>query len=373
MQKTVTFMKKQPVLVISGVLALISCFFVLPDKEYLGYFDLNTLSMLFCLMAAVAGFKRVGVFEKISDRLLNGRASILKISAILVLICFFSSMLITNDVALLTFVPLTLILFDKEESKGALIYVVVLETVAANLGSMLTPVGNPQNIYLYEYYSMTAGVFFKAILPVGVLSLVLIILLLFAVPNKRLCLSASVGAGKRNGKKALLLTFVSCIILIICLLTVFGVSNHLLMFVVTAAAVLAVSPALLKDIDYLLLLTFVFFFLFSGNISRIDGVSAFLQNVIQGNELLLGFALSQCISNVPCAVMLSGFTDNGTALLQGVNIGGLGTPIASLASLISMKIYMGAKTAQTGRYMRLFFAINLALALVLLLFTVIIS
>lgn len=369
MNRIFSFLKSQAVLCISGIACIISCFFVTPSKDYIGYIDFNTLILLFCLMLAVGALKASGAFVMISNRLLSGNASVFKISTALVGVCFFTSMIITNDVALLTFVPLTLILLDKTGYEKTLAMVVILETVAANLGSMLTPIGNPQNIYLYEYYDMSALFFFKAILPIGVLSLVLIYLALALIPKKDDILPTDEMDSDSELIKPKLI--VAIIMIAACLLSVFGILPHKVCIVICYFLALFFVSSSIKSVDWALLVTFVFFFIFAGNIAKIEAVSEFLENAIKSRELFVSFLASQFISNVPAACLLSGFTDNGAALLQGVNIGGLGTPVASLASLISFKIYSKAKTASPKSYLCKFLGVNFGLAIVLLVFTVI--
>ncbi len=369
MNKILSFFKSQAVLCISGIACIISCFFVTPDKQYIGYIDFNTLILLFCLMLSVGGLKASGAFTAISNRLLSGNVSIFKISMALVTVCFFTSMIITNDVALLTFVPLTLILLDVKGYEKSLAMVVILETVAANLGSMLTPIGNPQNIYLYEYYDMSIVSFFKAILPLGFLSFIIVFMALALIPKKDDILPTDHMDSEFELQKTKLI--VSVIMIAVCLLSVFNILPHKWCIVICYFLALFFMPTSIKSVDWALLVTFVFFFIFSGNIARIDAVSTFLQNAIEKRELFVAFLASQVISNVPAACLLSGFTENGVSLLQGVNIGGLGTPIASLASLISLKIYSKAKGADSKSYLLKFLGVNFSIAIVLVVFTVI--
>ena len=271
-------------------------------------------------------------------------------------------MLVTNDVALLTFVPLTLLAFEDIHDEKSRILTVVLETAAANLGSMLTPVGNPQNLYLYDTYHMTAGTFLKTMLPAGILSLILLMILTILLPQTQ-CQSTQT---KKNDvpKK---LTVVYGILFLFCLLTVFRIVPDWICLIVAVLTALIFDKKLLWKVDYALLATFVCFFVFVGNIARIEEVQQFFSQILMGRELLISALLSQVISNVPAAVMLSGFTQNGTALLLGVNIGGLGTLIASLASLISYQFYRKADGAKSAAYLLVFSAVNFGILIILLL------
>ena len=353
--------KSQPVLVIAFFAALVTVCIIPPDKEYIGYINRTVLIQLFGLMAAVAGVRSAGVFDAVTEALLKRAGNVRRLGCILMMICFFSSMLVTNDVVLLTFVPMTLLLFTRIPDEKSRILTVVLETAAANLGSMLTPVGNPQNLFLYDRYQLTAGEFLRVLLPFGALSLVLLSALCLLLPR------TPCSAG--NAEKRQIPRFKTAVYFAlfgVCLLGVFRLIPDWSVLIAAAAAALLTGPSLLKKVDYALLATFVCFFVFVGNVARIGAVSDLLRELLGGRELILSVLLSQGISNVPAAVMLSGFTENGKALLLGVNLGGLGTMIASLASLISFQFYRKSGGAQTARYCRVFTAVNFGLLAVLL-------
>lgn len=360
-RKLLAFIKAQPVLIAAFLLAVTTMFFVPPDAQYIGYCNFAVLAELFALMIAVAGLRSVGLFEKLTAFLLGKAGSVRRLSQIFVLLCFFSSMLVTNDVALITFVPLTLLAFSGINDEKSRIFTIVLETVAANLGSMMTPVGNPQNLYIYDEFGLNAMQFVTTMLPAGIISLVLILALSFLVP-KNVC-----AADKKEPKKLCAgLTAVYAALFALCLLTVFKVLPYPVCVAAAIIAALFTDRKLLLKADYALLLTFVCFFVFVGNISRIGEVSTFFSGVLEGREVVVSALLSQVISNVPAAVMLSGFTGNGTALLVGVNLGGLGTPIASMASLISLQFYRSSENAQSGKYIAVFSAVNFGMLAVLL-------
>ena len=355
------FIKAQPVLCISFAAALVSAFFVPPDTAYVGYINYSVLFELFGLMTAVAGLKKAGIFEKLTGFLLSRAGTVRRLAQIFSLLCFFSSMLVTNDVALITFVPLTLLVFSSVDDEKSRIMTVVLETAAANLGSMMTPVGNPQNLYIYDTYGLDAPGFFSALFPYGLISLITITLLTLTIPKNR-CRSQSTGESKINTADALIFSglFVLCLLCVFKLLPAWSCA--------AAAVVIALftDRGLLLKADWALLSTFVCFFVLVGNISRIEAVSGFFSGILSGNEITVSALLSQVISNVPAAVMLSGFTENGTALLKGVNIGGLGTPIASMASLISLQFYRSSDKAETGRFLAVFSAVNFGMLILLL-------
>lgn len=355
-----SFVRREPVLLIAAVAALISCFFVPPDADYIAYLDLRTLALLFCLMIVVAGLRQAGLFSRLAHRLCERVRSVRMIGLVLVLLCFFSSMLITNDVALLTFVPFAVVVLGVADHKKELIHIVVLQTVAANLGSMLTPVGNPQNLYLYSYYNLSFGAFLKWTLPVWLLSLVLITLACFLLSPAPLTLQ--LGEEPDFDGKSLRLYL---LLFLVCLLVVLRVLTWPVMLGVVVLLLLIFDRKILLQADFMLLLTFVAFFVFSGNLARIEAVDALLRKLLEGRVYLTSLLTSQVISNVPAALLLSGFTEDARSLLLGVDIGGLGTPIASLASLISMKLYAHSDHAHSGKYLAEFTWVNLALLVLL--------
>ena len=351
-----TFLKREPVLLIAALAALLSCFFVPPDRAYLGYLDWRTLALLYCLMTVVAGLRRAGFFALLSHILCEKVGSVRLLGLTLVLLCFFSSLLITNDVALLTFVPFAVVVLGMADRKKDLILVVVLQTVAANLGSMLTPVGNPQNLYLYSHYDLSFLDFLRITGPVWLLSLLLCALGCLLLPGEKL--QVFLGEKPLLNRRRLLLY---ALLFLLCLLVVLRVLSWPVMLLTVTAALLIFDRKNLTQADFLLLLTFVAFFVFSGNLARVGAVDRLLRRLLQGREFALSLLASQVISNVPAALLLSGFTERARALILGVNIGGLGTPIASLASLISMKLYSHSDHAHTGRYLLVFSAVNVLL------------
>ena len=363
MSRVKDFLKREAVLCIAFLAAVISCFFVPPDGAYLKYIDLRTMALLYCLMVVVAGLRKAGSFTALAHFLCHRAGNLRLMSAVLVALCFFSSMLITNDVALLTFVPFAVVVLGMTKREKELVWVVVLQAVAANLGSMLTPVGNPQHLYLYSRYGMSGGDFFSATAPVWCLSLLLVLgccLLMKKEPVR-------VFLGEKPILLRNLLLFYSALFLL-CLLVVFRLIHWPVMLVLVLLLVGIFDRRTLLKADFLLLLTFVCFFIFAGNLARIDAVDRLLRHMLTGRELFVGVLCSQVISNVPAALLLSGFTENARALLLGVNIGGLGTPVASLASLIALKLYSHAEGAKTGAFLWRFSLVNFLLLAVLLSF-----
>lgn len=363
MKRVKAFLKSEAVLAAAAAAAVLSMIAVPPSGQYLGYLNYRVLTLLFCLMAVVGGMQKIGVFAYLGQKMIKGAHNTRFLCMSLVLLCFFSSMLITNDVTLLTFVPFTMLVLTLTGQTKNEIYVIVLQTVAANLGSMLTPVGNPQNLYLYTAYHFTPSSFFGLTLPVAGASLVLLALLSFGVRAEhiRVEFAGDVKIGSRRQMIVYLVLFA------LCLFCVFQILPYPALLILIIAAIFFTDKSLFRRVDYGLLATFVCFFIFVGNIERMDAVRTVLAGWIAGREMLAAVLLSQFISNVPAAVLLSGLTDKAGTLLLGVNIGGLGTLVASLASLISYKLYAKSEGARTGRYLAVFSAVNFGMLLVLLL------
>ncbi len=357
------WLRQEPVLCAAGILALASLFLVPPDRGYLGYVDLRVLGLLFSLMLVTAGLGQQGVFTALAQGLLARTRSYRQLCTALVFLCFFGSMVITNDVSLVTFVPFTVTLLTMAGLEEKLLTVVVLQTVAANLGSMFTPIGNPQNLYLYSASGMSMGSFLLLMLPLTAVSGVLLLGCCLGQKNAPLENLASGGARKKGDRRLLLFYWV---LFGLSLLTVFRVLYWGVPLAFGLVGALVLDRSALKKVDYTLLLTFVAFFVFIGNMGRVEAISGLLSQVLKGRELVTGFLCSQVISNVPAAMLLSGFTDNWEPLLEGVNIGGLGTLIASMASLISWKLFTQARPGEKGRYLGRFTVVNVAFAVVLL-------
>ncbi len=353
-QKMITFMQTEFVLCIAAVCAAISMFFVPPSSAYFSYIDLRTLCLLFCLMSLVAGFRKCNLFRLLAQTLLAKQKDTRSLSIVLILLPFFSAMFITNDVALITFVPFTILvlsLCSHTEKAPALI---VFQTIAANLGSMAMPFGNPQNLFLYADYGLSAINFWQTVMPLTIASLLGLLLCGFAA--KRDPVSVSFTEKVTLQHPSLCMMFAALFFLT--LLSVFHVIHYGAAAAIVLLCLLLFSRDLLKTVDYCLLATFVCFFIFAGNIGVIPAVNRTLSSIMENHALLTAILASQIISNVPAAVLLSGFTDNWQALLAGTNIGGLGTPIASMASLISLKLYIKSEHAKPGYYLALFTLCN---------------
>ena len=373
MTKLIRFIKQEAVLSVAAVLALLSAFFVPPDGAYLGYIDFRTLAILFSLMTVMAGLRQQGIFDRMGRALLALTGSTLQLVLVLVGLCFFCSMFITNDVSLLTFVPFTFVVLNSlgaEAREKLILPVVCMQTIAANLGSMLTPIGNPQNLYLYGRSGMGMGAFVALMLPYTLASLALLAgwavwLCRGGSPVRKgtggpfLAPQQSVAADGR-------IIWMDAALFVVCLLAVVRVLPYPVAFGAVLVATLLADRATLGRVDYSLLLTFVAFFVFIGNLGRVEAFSDWLRQIIAGREVLVAVLASQVTSNVPAALLLSGFTQNVQALIIGTNLGGLGTLIASMASLISYRQIAREEPAGKGRYFALFTLSNLLFLAVLL-------
>lgn len=363
-KKTILFAKKEVVLVIALLLAIISSFFVRPSIKYFEYIDFRVLCILFMLMLVVSGLTNIGFLDDVAARLTGKVKNFRQLYLVLVLLCFFSSMFITNDVALITFVPFSIrtLKYCKQEKK--LILVIVMETVAANLGSMLTPIGNPQNLFIYANYNMSLEQFVKIIFPYSLVSVFILVVLIFANKDGKLKvegISQNIKRVKNYGFKVayFMVLFAGALLVV-----VFKLDYRIVTPIVIILLAIQ-NYRLLAKVDYSLLFTFVFFFIFIGNLGNITPIKDVLTTVVQGNEFALGVSVSQIFSNVPATMLLSGFTKNYAPLLLGVNVGGLGTLIASMASLISYKFYANEDNAQKLKYLAAFSIINILFMVIL--------
>ena len=366
-QGTANFVKKNVVMVVAMVAALITCFIVPPDEAYLDYFDVKTLTCLFCVLAVVCALKNINFFYTLARKIVlvfkNARLSILA----LVYITFIGSMLIANDMALLTFLPLGLFVLSSTGKGKYMAFTFIMQNIAANLGGMLTPFGNPQNLYLYTKFSIPNGEFMLIMLPPFLLAVALITVccLIFVKPEP---------LELRDEKTVLPVgrTVVYLLLFALAIAIVFRGIPYWIGLIIIPAVLLFMDRKALKMVDYPLLLTFVFFFVFSGNMARIDAVRNLFSMLLEKSTLLFSVLSCQVISNVPSAILLSQFTTNYKELLLGVNIGGVGTLIASLASLITFREYTKNNKGKTRYYVLLFSAFNFAFLIILALFELVI-
>lgn len=320
-------------------------------------------------MAVVQGFKDIGVFERICVMLLKAVNSVRALVLLLTGLCLVMSMFLTNDVTLVTMVPLTLMIFKHIPDSGKLcIHALVTETAAANLGSMLTPFGNPQNLYLFSGYGYTVTEFIRLMLPVFAVSTLLVTV--SALCMKNAAVSLSFGEARHENAADRKRTAVYALLFVLCIMSVAKIVSIYVLMPVIIAVMLISDRHALANVDYMLLVTFVFFFVFTGNAERIPAVSRAAAEIIRGRELTVSVLASQIISNVPAAVLLSDFTDNSSAVIVGTNIGGLGTLIASMASLITYKFYAESDGADVSGFMKHFTLVNVVLLIILYIFCI---
>ena len=359
------FVKKNVVMVVALVAAVITAFLIPPDREYLGYFDVKTLTCLFCVLAVVCALKNIQFFFILAKKIVllfrNARMAILA----LVYITFIGSMLIANDMALLTFLPLGYLVLTSTGKQKYMAFTFIMQNIAANLGGMLTPFGNPQNLYLYTKFEIPTMEFMQIMLLPFVVSVVLITIccLIFVKPEPLEVADEKVRLPV--GRTIAYLLLFALAIAIVFRGIPYGVG-----LVVIPAVLLFMDRKALKMVDYPLLLTFVFFFIFAGNMARIELVRNIFSWLLGKSTLLFSVLSCQVISNVPSAILLSQFTENYRELLLGVNIGGVGTLISSLASLITFREYTAHNPGKSGYYIRTFSLFNIAFLVILVLFVI---
>ena len=358
-KKIATFVKKNAVLCIAIVAALITCIIVPPDKEYLGYFDLKTLTCLFCVLAVVCAFRNIRFFSILAAKIVrlfkNTRACILA----LVYVTFLGSMLIANDMALLTILPLGYFVLSSTGKQKYMAFTFIMQNVAANLGGMLTPFGNPQNLYLYTKFNIPTSEFVATMLPPFCISIALITLCCLFVKKEPL----EIAEEETNLPKARTVAY--SVLFVLSIVIVFRVIPFWIGLIIVPLALLFLDRKALKDVDYGLLFTFVAFFIFAGNMARIPTVQRLFSTLMSKSPLLVSALSCQFISNVPSAILLSQFTSDWRALLVGVNIGGVGTLISSLASLITFREYTKREPGKAGKYILLFSAFNFGFLILL--------
>ena len=315
------FFKNETIFCISLILAIVSCFFVLPSIDYLNYINWETIILLFIIMVFVEILKNLAVFEIFVRKLLNKVKNTRGLVLFLVFTCFFSSIFITNDVSLIIFVPFTLLALKKVDRLDLIIFAVSLETIAANVGCMVLPIGAPHNIVMYTVSHIPFQSFFMLLLPYIVVSVVFLIILSFFIPRDVINLP-SMGKIEVEWEGFFKRVFLG--------------------------------------VDYYLLLTFIALFVLIGNLQSIPFLNSLFKQWIIGNEVIFGVISSQI------AILLSGFSTNYEAIIVGINIGGLGTLIASMANLISYKILAREFNDFKIRYFIVFTVLNIVLLFILL-------
>ncbi len=349
----IKFLKKNTVFCIAMLAALITCFFVPPDKAYLDYFDWTTLACLFLTLAVICAFRNIKFFTIIARKLVLFTGNLRSLFFMLIIITFIGSMIIANDMALITFLPLGYFAVSVAKQEKYIPYLFILQNISANLGGMLTPFGNPQNLYLYSYFKIPTAEFCSIMLPPFVLAVSLLSVCCLFVKPIKLEINQ-----KYPEKLRVKHTILYSALFIFSILIVFRIIPFWIGLIIVPLVLLIVDREALLMVDYALLGTFFFFFIFAGNLSRVDAVNSVLSTFLQKDTLLVSVLSCQGISNVPSAILLSRFTTNYKALLMGVNIGGTGTLIASLASLITFSEHRILYPGHTKQYFWLFTLIN---------------
>ena len=357
------FIKNNVVMVVAFIAAAVTSVIVPPDSEYLGYFDFKTLSCLYCVLAVVCALRNIKFFYTLAQKIVQCFKNIRLCVLALVYITFIGSMLIANDMALLTFLPLGYFVLNTTGKQKYMAFTFIMQNIAANLGGMLTPFGNPQNLYLYTKFNIPNLEFMGIMAPPFVVSIALITLCCIVFVHSESLEISGEKVSLPRGKTALYL----CLFTLSIAIVFRGVPYWIGLIVITSVLSFADRDAL-KKVDYPLLLTFVFFFIFAGNMARIDVVINTFSYLLEKSTLLFSVASCQVISNVPSAILLSQFTDNYADLLVGVNIGGAGTLIASLASLITYREYTKHCPKKTVSYIKKFTAFNFGILFILIAF-----
>ena len=362
--KIISIIKKEIVLSVAIVLMIVTCFFVPINKEYINYFDYNTLICLFCMLAVVAGLKNTNVFELISRKMIGLFHTRRTVIYSLVFGTFFFDMIVANDMSLITFLPLTYIVLHSTKNDKYLAFTFIMQTIAANMGGMITPYGNPQNLYLYSYYHIPTSEFFGILIVQSITVAVLLWICCSFISNEKLVLREN---SKITVEKKKL--YIYAILFILVILSIFRIVPYLISLGIVIITIIIADKKRFKDVDYALIATFCVFFVFSGNIARIPAIRDFISGYVVKNTMLAGIISCQFISNVPTAIFLSKFTTNYRDLLIAVNIGSLGILISSLASLITLKEFLKHQPNKFWKYLGMFTLFNTMFLIALLIVT----
>ena len=362
MSNVIRVIKKNVVLAVACVAALITCFFVPIDKQYLDYFEEKTLMSLFSILAVVSGLKRTNIFEIISRKMISFFHTERNVILSLIFGTFVFDLIVANDMSLITFLPLTFIVLNTTNNRKYMMFTFIMQTIAANMAGMITPHGNPQNLFLYSYFNIPTAEFVKILLPQFIITaLLLFVITTIRIPKKKLEMENKdhVEVNKPN-------VIVYAVLFALTIASIFRVIPHIIPFVTVAAVVIFYDRKTFPDIDFGLLLTFCMFFVFSGNMARIPQIQTLFSDMVNRNTLLAGIVSCQFISNVPTAIFLSRFTNKYGELVAAVNLGSLGIMISSLASLITLKEFQKHEQGKFLKYLGMYTLINTLFFIVLL-------
>ena len=353
LMKVKTFIMNNAVAVIAFILASITIFFVPIDKEYIHYIDYKTITCLFLISCIISAFKDINFFYYVAREIIIRFNTFRKSYIALITITFVGSMIIANDMALITFLPLGYLILKETNNEDKEAFVFIMQNIAANLGGMLTPFGNPQNLYIYTKYNIDNFEFNKIMLIPFLVAILLLYLSSLFVGNEKLILEHQDIKTHKVKQRIYVFLFVLAIFV------VFRYVPLIIGLIIIPIIIFLLDRNAFKNVDYSLLMTFVFFFIFSSNLARIEEVNIFFSNLLKKNVYFTTLLSCQFMSNVPTSILLSKFTNDYIPLLYGVNIGGLGTLIASLASLITFRNYAALNPKKIGQYLALFTFINI--------------
>ena len=358
--KVVHFIKSHVVFCVAVICAVISCFLVPPDKEYLSYIDYKTIACLFATLAVVCALRDIMFFTIISRKIVRVVGNLRVLAITLIVMTFIGSMLIANDMALITFLPLGYLSLSVTGQEKHSAYIFILQNISANLGGMLTPFGNPQNLYLYSYFNIPTGEFMGIMVIPFILAVLMLVACCLPLPAEKLKVDEQISKPLPPVR-----TTVYIVMFVLSILAVFRILPYYIIAALIFVVLMFMDREALAAVDYPLLLTFVAFFIFAGNMSRLTFIHDLLAGLLDKSTFLVSLASCQVISNVPTAILLSRFTDNFKELLLGVNIGGTGTLIASLASLITYSEFKKLYPNDGKKYIKTFVLLNLLFLVVL--------
>ncbi len=334
MNKVLKFFKNNIIFTIVVVIAAISCFFVPFDKGYLDYFEWNTLACIFLLLLIIAGFANIQFFEKVARIIVKRFKNTRSVIMCLIFVTYVSALINANDMSLLTFLPLAYIVLKYTNNQRYIAFTFIMQNIASNLGGMLVPTGNPQNLYIFSFYKMSLWEFLKIMALPTLMALVLIVIVCMFVKKEPLTYVDNTN-NKLNVKKSIIYG----VLYLITLLVVLRVIPWWIAMIVIVIAMAICDWKSFLMVDYTVPLTFVCFFIFSGNMARIPAITNLMESFVDKYTYLTAYISCNLISNVPTAVLLSKFTNNYAHLLVSVNVASLGIIFSSLSGVIALKEY----------------------------------
>ena len=361
MKKIFDFFKKEMMLTLSLIAAVISLFVTPPTKELLTAIDWRTLGILLMMLCVLEGFKKENVLGPVV-RLASGINSMVGISLFVIFGVFFTSMFVTNDVSLIIFVPLTILLFRQGGKEKYILPVISMENIAAIRGSLLTPFGSPQNLFLYGQAHVNVGRFMLHMLPLAASSAVLLIIFVLVLYRKNIkeeagCKDAAETVPKSLNRRGIVYL---CLFILVLAVIVTRTSLWPYAVAIVLAGVFLNDRSIFKRVDYVLILTFLCFFVFSSSIAANAQIAEALKKAVAGREYWWAIGLSQLISNVPASIVLYPFSENFAGLIYGADTAGLVSLIGSLASVINYRIYVREYPGRGLQFVKVFTLVSWA-------------